>query len=203
MFPMNARTCALASIAAGVVASCASASIVTFNDQSLFNTWSANHAAGVSTTNFANYQGFTPTSYSGTLGGVTWTSHATGGLYAQGGVMSTNNAGETLYFDLGSGVKGLGGNFFATDLNFNFVPSTVLIGLSDGSGFVGSVSASNQFTGFWSTGAAITSVSIQVEGATAAAIYPAASSLSLAVVPAPGALALVGAAGLVARRRRR
>jgi hypothetical protein len=106
-----------------------------------------------------------------------------------------------MYFDFAGGVTGVGGQFFATDINFNFVPSMIMVGLADGSGFIGLVSSTSQWQGFWSTGPAITSISIQVMGS--GTLYPSADSISVAVIPAPGAFALLGAAGLAARRRRR
>jgi MYXO-CTERM domain-containing protein len=63
------------------------------------------------------------------------------------------------------------------------------------------VSSTSQWQGFWSNGPAITSISIQVMGS--GTLYPSADSISVAVIPAPGALALLGAAGLVGGRRRR
>jgi hypothetical protein len=95
-------------------------------------------------------------------------------------------------------VHGVGGRFFATDINFNVQPTFLQITLSDGSGFIGSINSATAFTGFYSTGALITSITISVDSGE----YPTIDSLSV-VVPAPGAVALLGAAGLVGRRRRR
>lgn len=198
---MAIRTLAAAAFAAGSIASLSSAAIISFNDSGLFSQFAAANGAGVATEGFDSYNGFAP-SFSGNLLGVAWNANSSGGMYAQGGVMSTNNPGS-MFFDFAGGVTGVGGQFFATDINFNFVPSMIMVGLADGSGFIGLVSAASQWQGFWSTGPAITSISIQVMASGGPALYPAAESISVAVVPAPGAVALLGVAGLAARRRRR
>ena len=199
---MTTRSLAVAAIAAGTFASASSAAIISFNDSGLFAQFAAVNGASVATENFDAYSGFAPT-FSGVLGGVAWSATATGGMYAQGGVMSTNNP-VTMYFDFAGGVSGVGGQFFATDINFNFVPSMIMVGLADGSGFIGLVSSTTQWQGFWSSGPAITSISVQVMGGSGSpTLYPSAESISVAVIPAPGAFALLGAAGLAARRRRR
>ena len=196
---MTFRSLAAAAFAAGSVASASSAAIISFNDSGLFAQFAAVNGASVATEGFDSYSGFAP-SFSGNLLGVAWDATSAGGMYAQGGVMSTNNPG-TMYFDFAGGVTGVGGQFFATDVSFNFVPSMIMVGLADGSGFIGLVSSTSQWQGFWSNGPAITSISIQVMGS--GTLYPSADSISVAVIPAPGALALLGAAGLVGGRRRR
>ena len=199
---MTIRSIAAAAFAAGTFASVSSAAIISFNDSGLFAQFAAVSGAAVATENFDAYSGFAPT-FSGVLGGVAWNANASGGMYAEGGVMSTNNP-ATLFFDFAGGVTGVGGQFFATDANFNFVPSMIMVGLADGSGFIGLVSSTTQWQGFWSTGAAITSISIQVMGGSGSpSLYPSADSISVAVIPAPGAFALLGVAGLASRRRRR
>jgi uncharacterized protein (TIGR03382 family) len=101
-------------------------------------------------------------------------------------------------FSFNQGVQGVGGRFFATDFAFAVQPTFLNITLSDGSGFIGSINSATAFTGFYSTGALITSITIAVDSGE----YATADTLSI-VIPAPGAVALLGAAGLVGRRRRR
>lgn len=191
---------AIVAFAAGSIASASAAQVISFNDASLFGSFASANGAAVSTETFDGYTGF-GFSFSGTVGGVEWLASAASGMYAQGGLMSTNNPEAMTFSFGGTGVKGVGGLFFSTDINFNVVPSTLYVTLSDGSGFVGSVTSGAQFTGFWSLGSNITSIRIQPLGGTAQ--YPTADSLSVAVVPAPGAVALLALAGATARRRRR
>jgi len=199
---LTARRVEKGAVAAGSVASASSAAIISFNDAGLFAQFAASSGASVATEGFDAYNGFAP-SYSGVLGGVSWSANAAGGMYASGGVMSTNNPAP-MYFDFAGGVTGVGGQFFATDVNFNFVPSMIMVGLADGSGFIGLVSSASQWQGFWSNGPAITSISIQVMGGSGSpTLFPSADSISVAVIPAPGAVALLGVAGVAARRRRR
>lgn len=191
---------AIVSLAVGAMASASAAQVISFNDSSLFASFAVQNGAAVETEGFGSYNGFS-SSFSGTLNGVSWLASANGGMYASAGLMSTNNPEAMTFSFGGSGVKGVGGQFFSTDINFNFVPSTIYVTLSDGSGFVGAVSSGTQFTGFWSLGQNITSIRIQPLGGTTN-LYPTADTLAIAVVPAPGAVALLAAAGLISRRRR-
>ena len=192
---------AIVSLAFGALASASSAQVISFNDDVLFASFAVQNGAAVETEGFGSYSGFAA-NFSGTLNGVSWLASANGGMYAQAGMMSTNSPEAMTFSFGGSGVKGVGGQFFSTDFNFNFVPSTIYVTLSDGSGFVGAVTSGTQFTGFWSLGSNITSIRIQPLGGSSP-LYPTCDSLAIAVVPAPGAVALMAAAGLASRRRRR
>lgn len=200
---MAIRSLAGAAVAAGTLASASSAAIISFNDSGLFAQFAADNGASVATENFDSYSGSAP-SFSGNLLGVAWNANSPGGMAAVPGIMSTVFSPATMYFDFAGGVTGVGGQFFATTLEFDFVPSVLMVGLADGSGFIGLVNSITQWQGFWSTGPAITSISIQVMGGPGSpALFPSADSISVAVIPAPGAFALLGVAGLAARRRRR
>jgi len=194
------RTLPVAAAAALALSSAASAGIISFNDASLFALFASSNGGAVATEEFSSYSGFYTSPLTGNFAsapGFTWTATATGGLFADGGRMSTNNP-EALTFTFNQGVQGVGGRFFATDFNFAVQPTFMQVTLSDGSGFIGSINSATAFTGFYSTGALITSITISVDSGE----YPTADTLSI-VIPAPGAVALLGVAGLAGRRRRR
>lgn len=192
----------LSGLAALCVVGSSSAAIITFTQQNVWQNYSALQGAGVYTETFSGIADGFYNSYSGSTGVANWSAAANGGLYVQGGLFSTNNP-TALNFDLGSGVNGLAGSFFATDINFNVVASIVTLTLSDGSGFIGYIDSANAYTGFYSTGALITSIRIEAASVSAGNVYPTADTMQFAVVPAPGALVLAGVAAAVGGLRRR
>ena len=115
------------------------------------------------------------------------------------------SAGERDWFRLLTGVQGVGGNIFGTDISFNVVPCIIQVTLADGSSYVNYATTALDFVGFYSTGAAISSISISAMPGMPGGgdVYPTANNLYFAAVPAPGAIALLGVAGLVGGRRRR
>jgi hypothetical protein len=131
--------------------------------------------------------------------GMTWTATAPGGLYVDSGLFSTNNPVD-LTFTFSPGIQAVAGNFFGTDIDFNTLSAGFRVSLSDGTGYEGFTDSNSDFTGFYSTsGATITSLTVRsVPGG-----YPVFDNLYFAVVPAPGALALLGVAGIIGRRSRR
>ncbi|MFM9146438.1 MAG: hypothetical protein ACKORL_14050 [Phycisphaerales bacterium] len=197
---MHNRSRPVAAASALALSGAASAGIISFNDASLFALFATNNGKVVATEEFSSYSGFYTAPLTGNFSsapGYTWTATATGGLFADAGFMSTNNA-TTMTFTFNQGVQGVGGRFFATDIAFAVQPTFLQITLSDGSGFIGSINSATAFTGFYSTGALITSITLAVDSGE----YPTADNLSI-VIPAPGAVALLGVAGLAGRRRRR
>ena len=147
--------------------------------------------------------GFHASPFAHSTGPVDWTATATDGFVMNSGDFSTL-APETMNFSFsGAPVYGVGGNFFATDAVFTAIPALLFISLSDGTTYAGVVSNPNTFTGFFSTGASITSLSVTAVGVAVTA-FPTVNDMAFATtVPAPGALALLGLAGAVAGRRRR
>ncbi len=187
-----------------VMTQAASAAMVTFTNGSLWNGFSAGQGASVVTENFNSYSGFYANGLSGNAGGIQWTASAPGDLYADVGYMSTNNASATLTFTLSPSVQGVAGNFFGTDISYNILPAIIGVQLADGSSYVGYAASAADFVGFYSTGAAIASISVSasnVSGSTP--IFATVDNLYFAVVPAPGAVALLGLAGLVSGARKR
>jgi hypothetical protein len=75
--------------------------------------------------------------------------------------------------------------------------------LADGSAYVGYAATAADFVGFYSTGAAISSISVSVAGNLPAGTNFATVDNLYFAVPAPGAIALLGVAGLVSGARKR
>lgn len=198
---MTFRFFAAASATVVALGSSASAAIITFSQQAVWNGFVSLQSLSVVTEDFDSIaNGFYAPGYTDTAGPITWSASATGGLFVQSGLFSTNDP-ETLTFQFSPGVQGVSGNFFGTDINFNPVPSLVQVTLSDGTSSVLYATGPADFSGFFSTGAAISSLSVTAAGG--GTVYPTVDNLFFAVpVPAPGAAALVGLAALVNRRRR-
>ena len=181
----------------------ASAAMVTFTNNTLWSSFSASQGKTVATENFNAYNGFYANSLTGNAGGIQWTASAPGNLYAGLGYMSTNNAEALLTFNLSPSVQGVAGNFFATDASFNILPAIIGVTLADGSSYVGYAASAADFVGFYSTGAAIASISVSVAGNLPAGTNFATVDNLYFAVPAPGAFALIGVAGLVGGTRKR
>lgn len=156
----------------------------------------------------------TGSSVSGGAGWASWTATAsvgslqtTGtGLYAaQAGATVTINFTAPYEMPMG-GVRGIGGGFqFVNDAG-QAVAGKIWLKLSTGESIFRTISSANQFMGFWvaDPNQTITSFKVQPMG-TAAAYFVGAETMYLgtAVVPAPGAIALLGAVGLLSSARRR
>lgn len=193
-------------IAVAAMATCVSpttAAVVTVTNQSLWTAYSSANGASIVTEDFTGIaDGFYAGSFSSSVGGIAWTAAAPGGLYVDQGLFSTNYP-EPLTFTFSPGVQGVAGNIFGTDINFDTVLSVVQVTLNDGSSYIGYATAASDFIGFYSTDAAISSLTITILGDTPGGIFPTVDNLYFAVVPAPGAIALLGVAGILGRRNRR
>lgn len=198
---MQTRTLACAAIGVATLSCSASAAIISFSQQNVWDAYTANQALSVVTEDFNSLtSGFYSSGFSSSVGGVTWTATATGGLYAESGLFSTNNP-TSLSFSFAPGVQGVAGNFFGTDISFNPVPSLVQVTLADGNSSILFANSPADFIGFYSTGAAISGLTITAAGP--GSVFPTVDNLYFAVpVPAPGAAALIGLAAMVCRRRR-
>lgn len=208
--PMRLLGCTIqASLAAtAAIATSSDAGIIAFTQKVVWEAFTNTQGAGRSVETFDAYSGFYPSALVGSTGGVTWSASASGGLFvgAAGGSssLSTFDPGA-LTIDLsGAAVRGFGANVFGTDTDFNVVPSVVQVTLADGTNYFASVSAASNYMAFWSTSAAITSITF---GASAPAgqsntVYPTVDNLTFAVIPGPATCLIFVAAGACNRRRR-
>ena len=187
-----------------VMTQAASAAMVTFTNNTLWTNFAASQGnSAVATETFDSYNGFYLNGLTGNAGGIQWTASAPGELYAGSGYMSTNSAEALLTFTLSPSVQGVAGNFFATDASFNILPAIIGVQLADGSAYVGNATSLSDFVGFYSTGASISSISITVVGNLPAGTNFATVNNLYFAVPAPGAVALIGLAGLIGGSRKR
>lgn len=194
----------IATALATLATSVASAGLVTTPSKPVFDTIAANLALQVSEETFDGFSGFAGSPVTGSAGGVTWTAFASGGFYSEDGIFSTNNPGTSIQFTFSEPINALAGTFFATSIDFTPIPAILVAILSDGTtwaNLTGPAEPYGNFVGFVSpTGASITSITLNFSPTTA---YASVGSLWIGVVPAPGSVALLGAAALIGVRRRR
>ena len=191
--------------ASAMLASSASAAIATYSNFSYWQQDVVAAGASVATETFNSYNGYYASPLTGSVGGINWSATATGGLFCSSGYFSTNNP-VAATFTFAPGVMAVGANIFGTDSNFNIVAARITVTLADGSSYIASTSVPTDFVGFISNGAAISSLTMNAVGAPGSNVYVTADNMYfgvVGVVPAPGAAALIGLAGLVASRRRR
>ena len=192
--------------ASAMLASSASAAIATYSQFSLWGQDVVAAGASVATETFNSYgTSYYASPLTGSVGGINWSATATGGLFCSSGYFSTNNP-VAATFTFAPGVMSVGANIFGTDSNFNIVAARITVTLADGFSYIASTSVSTDFVGFISNGAAISSLTMNAVGAPGSNVYVTADNMYfgvVGVVPAPGAAALIGLAGLVASRRRR
>jgi len=178
------------------------------------NLFGAGYAAEYYTENFKGLA--SGSSVSGGASWAAWTATAaTGalqatesGLYAtQAGAVVTMNFTAPYEMPMG-GVRGIGGGFQFVNSSGRAVAGKIWLKLSTGESIIRTISSANQFMGFWVADPTQTITSFQLQPIGTGAAYSVGAEtmyLGTAVaVPAPGAVALLGAAGLisVAHRRR-
>ena len=195
-------------VVASAIASSSSATITVFTNESDWNNFAASNGAATFSENFETYNGYYASPLTGSMGGVNWAANAAGGIFAgavgTSQVLSTNNPVPMTLSFTGAGVQGIAGNLFGTDFNFDVVPSSVQFVSNDGTTYSATIDSATAFIGFYSSGAAITSIVISAQDLPGGTrdVYPTFDNMSFAVVPAPGAIALLGLAGFAGRRRR-
>jgi hypothetical protein len=190
-------------VLSSLIGSSASAAITVYNDQGLYQVATTSLSQGLE--NFNAYSGNYSSPLVGVADGVTWTATSNSGFTINNGQMSTAMPGSMNIAFSGVDVYGVYGNFFGTDANGNLAPGLVIVQLANGSGLTLYVDNPNEFFGFVSNDAPILSISATAQSFPNPNPVLRASVDNLGfsfVIPAPGAVALLGLAGLVSRRRR-
>jgi hypothetical protein len=135
--------------------------------------------------------------------GIVWTATApTNGLVTDGFTVRTAAATDALVFDFEPGVQGIGGNIYTQALGTAPTFAFIEVTLANGVSYFGNSNNAQMFIGFYSDTATIAKLTIKVVQVEGAPSYATVNNLFFAV-PAPGALALLGAAGLIGGRSRR
>ncbi len=200
-FPLMKPCNLVSAIFCGAITSSLSAAIVSYTDLGLWSDDVVSAGAGVATETFNNYQGFYPSSVTGSAGGIAWTAVSPGNFACDHGLLTTNTSNSPITFTFSPGVQSIGGNIFATDWYYQAVAAKIKVTLTDGTAYVGYSQSSTDFVGFISNGASIASMTLVATKANTD-IYATIDNMYLGVVPAPGAIALLCLAGFVSRRRR-
>jgi len=203
---------ALLALAAGSVTLAASAAgaAVIYEDEAGFL---ANIQANYYLEDFNGYVygGYTEYTLDLSQNGWAYTISAEGGansyLWSGDGNMSTNSALDWLRVDFDPAAENglpsaVGGWFFPGDINGYYQTGPIVIDLSDGTHYEFDPANGTDFRGFTSD-VAITSITIDAPEGAANAWSTMDHFYVGSAVPGPGALALLGLAGLAATRRRR
>ena len=200
--------CAVASavIATAFVAPTASAGMVAVSSLAVWEYYVGAAGLTVGTETFGGLaDGSAASQFTGSVAGIDWTAASTAGVRADGGVVRAA-APVALTFTFSPGVYAVAGNFFGVNSAGAAVPVLFAATLSDGTAYSGMAPNASSFAGFVSSdpSQSITSLRITVINlAGSGSVAPAADNLLFGVVPAPGAVALLVAAGLVGSRRPR
>jgi hypothetical protein len=220
----SASAAALAA-AALLCATSAQAVITIYTTQAAY--LAAISAPGVDTYNDLSPTGSVAGPLNRTAGAYSYTASVgpTSTLFFPGGVspgdvyLSTNNRTDTVTFNtFSAGVRGVGGNFFGSNLSGQFTtPSTITVTATDASGTVTQTLINptvTSFVGFVSTGA-FTNVTTYVgaagtAGTGIAGVWPTVNNLTLgavAAIPETQTLAMMFAGlamlGIAVRRNKR
>jgi hypothetical protein len=163
-------------------------------------------APGSYSENFASVPGGAVPSLSfGPVNGFAYTVGATnlGTLFNDPGIISTNTATDAIeILFTGAAVTAIGGNFWASDINFLPTGTSITINLSDGTNVNFATTGPSTFRGFIAD-VAITSMTIDAPEEPGNAWATMDNLVVGAAIPAPGAAAVLGLAGIAGLRRRR
>ena len=199
-----------AALVCGLWQSGATAAVITYTDQSVFNA----AVTGQVAQDFSGFNGLYLNGLVVSVPGYTISASAPGELYAAPGLMSTNSADVPLTFTFtGTLPTAVGGLFFVTDVNFGALSSTLTVSLNDGT-FINlpapsALNLTGAFAGFTSD-VGITSLTVGGPFSSPSGTgFATVNSLYVgtgrsATVPEPSSFALIsviGLLGLVYRKR--
>ncbi len=122
-------------------------------------------------------------------------------LWSGDSCMSTNSADDGLLVEFtGTLPTAIGGYFYSRDISGYYIPGPMVLELRDGTVYEFDAASASDFRGF-TTDVGITSIFIESPDV-AGPQWSTMDQFYVGAVPAPGALALLGLAGLAGRRRR-
>jgi hypothetical protein len=201
VWSISMRTFPFVAAVATFISSTTFAAVLVFDNAAVFNAGLLESSLANFDQTFESYSG-NAAFFTGGTGDYAWKASSATGVLGQAGVVQTVVATDTLKFDFSSGnVYGIGGLFHYVDAAGAYKSGLMKIKLSDGTSFIRSISSQTTFSGFITTGSSIASLELSHIGSTGVT-FSAAEALTIGYVPAPGAAALLGLAGLASRRRR-
>jgi hypothetical protein len=190
-------------------ASSASGAILTFTDPVLYEATVS--GMGRANESFDAMSGASGATLTGAAFGpglsIAWSASSSGGVAVSpfGGspALTSASAGALTLSNFSAAVMGVSGTFFGRDGAVGATSLWLSVTLDDGSSSVSLIDASTGFVGiFTNSGATVASLTLTPQSG-GGALAPVIDNLNFAVLPAPSALALLGAAGLLGSRRRR
>ena len=206
------RAWVLSCLVCGLWQSGATAAVITYTDQNVFNA----AVTGQVAQDFSGFSGFYLNGLVVSVPGYTISASAPGELYAAPGLMSTNSGEALLTFTFtGTLPTAVGGLFFTSDASFNAVSSALSVSLNDGT-FInlpaptgGGLNMTGAFAGFTSD-VGITSLKVggpfsSLPGtgfATVNSLYVGTGPTAAVPEPSSALMSVVGLLGLVVYRKR-
>lgn len=204
--PVRAAFCVAA--ASILSAECASAAILTFTDSTLYDTAVA--GMGRATETFDGLVGASGAVLTGAASGsgltIAWSASSTGGVSVSpfGGspALTTGSAAAVTLSNFGVPVMGISGWFYGRNGTVGATSLMLSVILDDGTSAVSLIDATTGFVGIYSNSAASVASLTLTPQSGGGALAPVIDNLNFAVMPAPGAVALLAFAGLARSRRR-